>query len=95
MHERRKVEQNEEVGNVYIDDVIINGWVIKDETCLVCGERIVFDFDNDAKLCPQCNKWLEPQCGDHYCKYCNGRPGKPLNRKSDNWKRKKSKKQSK
>jgi hypothetical protein len=45
--------------------------------CSVCGS-IEYNEDYDAYYCPNCNKWLEDECGDPECEFCSGRPEKPL-----------------
>ncbi|MBQ8170423.1 MAG: hypothetical protein IJZ95_00395 [Oscillospiraceae bacterium] len=49
-----------------------------EEKCPYCGEETVFMCEEfDAEFCTECDKWLEPKCGDPSCPYCSKRPGKP------------------
>ncbi len=39
---------------------------------------IEFNHKHDARYCPNCNIWLENNCGDKKCELCKDRPERPL-----------------
>ncbi len=46
--------------------------------CPVCQRRGIRSGKYDAYFCEHCNVWIEHGCDDPVCKFCVGRPEKPL-----------------
>lgn len=44
---------------------------------LNCGHKIKYDWRYDVNFCPECDEWIEKNCLDPNCSYCNNRPLKP------------------
>lgn len=42
-----------------------------------CGKIAVYNDKFDAAFCVQCDKWIEPVCGNRDCIFCAERPEKP------------------
>lgn len=74
------ITEDEDAFTVTIGRVVVQGW-IDDDPCDRCGAAVIMDEANDAKFCPQCNRWVESKCDDPKCEYCPFRPEPPLNRK--------------
>jgi len=45
--------------------------------CLKCNSEKQYSGQYDAYYCELCNIWLEDQCGDEGCEFCQIRPEKP------------------
>ena len=60
-----------------IDDITENQNAL---ACRFCNQRAIKSTNWDSFFCGACNIWLEPICGQD-CKYCIGRPEKPLRKK--------------
>jgi hypothetical protein len=65
-------------GTVTIDGFTVSGQLFDDLHCPHCASAQVYYDDYDAYLCPACNVWLEPACGDPWCSFCAGRPSAPI-----------------
>lgn len=47
--------------------------------CPMCDKwPPLYSDKHDANYCPDCNIWLEDQCGDDDCEFCSNRPVLPL-----------------
>lgn len=48
------------------------------KTCGLCGKPSfrIYSVRHDAYYCSVCRGWLERQCEDKSCEYCNKRPKK-------------------
>ena len=74
------IKEDPEACTVSIDELIVNGWLVKDVRCPGCRGPVVHDTDFDARFCPGCDTWLEGLCHDPECSYCPARPSRPLAR---------------
>lgn len=72
------VRVSQEDGVVTVGCQRLEGWIQENSGCPACATPTVYYERYDAVFCPQCNRWLESQCGDASCGYCRQRPGRPL-----------------
>jgi hypothetical protein len=77
-----KIHEDAARGIVAIDGIEIEGW-IDSETCPHCTTQRVYYDDHDAFFCPTCNTWIEAPCSDDHCRFCVGRPERPLPARSE------------
>ena len=52
--------------------------VLGSTKCEKCESLVDYNEENDAFYCSQCNEWLEGQCNDPTCEFCNKRSEKPI-----------------
>lgn len=71
------IKENKDEGKVFIDEIVINGFV-DEKFCPKCQTNKAYFDDYDSYFCPNCNVWLESQCSDPTCEFCSERPNKPL-----------------
>lgn len=76
-----RIVEDEDEGTVTIGTLVVQGWIDGD-LCDECGGPNIMDDRNDAKFCPQCDRWTESKCDDPSCDYCPYRPEPPMNRPS-------------
>ena len=50
---------------------------LNDLNCPTCQIPKSYITAFDAYFCKTCNVWLEENCGDPTCNYCNNRPQSP------------------
>jgi hypothetical protein len=72
------LEVSEEDGVVTVGSQKLEGWIHKNGACPTCVSPTIYYEKYDAVFCPQCNQWLESQCGDPGCCYCPRRPDRPI-----------------
>lgn len=46
--------------------------------CKICGSLARYHNYFDAYFCGVCNAWKEQKCEQEKCRYCEGRPERPL-----------------
>jgi transposase-like protein len=45
--------------------------------CTIHNKEGTYNEKFDSYHCSDCNRWLEKNCGDIECFFCQNRPGKP------------------
>lgn len=53
--------------------------------CAACQGPIFTDPKHNAAYCPGCNQWLADACSDERCRWCAGRPVRPVVVKNPHW----------
>ena len=48
-----------------------------DQQCYTCQNVSDYNEKHDAYLCKTCDIWLEKNCYEAHCTYCDGRPEYP------------------
>lgn len=56
---------------------------VMDYICCLTGEHVVknvetYNRELDVYICPACNQYMEPGCGQSGCVFCRRRPDRPL-----------------
>lgn len=71
-----EIKEDKKEGFVSIDGKHISGFIDK-SVCQKCKWDRIYSHDYDAYFCINCDEWLEIQCGEPNCEYCDKRPIKP------------------
>lgn len=50
---------------------------MKIKECVIHPGKPEYNEKRDAHFCMRCDVWLEKNCGDVLCVFCNNRPVKP------------------
>lgn len=73
-----RVFEDDDTGEVIIDDTRIEGFIFDEEKCKKCNNSLIYYEKYDAFFCAYCNEWTGKKCGDINCEYCKNRPVRPL-----------------